>query len=135
MDPSEESKAIADYAAAGIELHAAGVVYFTKADDSDIRSQFEYAKRASVPVIVAGCSEPTILKRIEKFVKEYDIRIAIHNHGPEDPLWPSPLNVLAAVKDLDSRIGCCLDVGHTVRAGTDVVRRFTRPALGYSMFT
>ena len=65
---------------------------------------------------------PETLPRIEKFVKEYDIRIAIHNHGPEDKLWPSPLDVLKAVKNMDPRIGCCIDVGHAVRAGTDVVQ-------------
>lgn len=58
---------------------------------------------------------------MEKFVKEYDIRIAIHNHGPEDKRWHSPLDVLKGVKEMDPRIGCCIDVGHTVRAGTDVV--------------
>ena len=62
------------------------------------------------------------LPRIEKFVKEYDIRLAIHNHGPEDKLWHSPLDVLKAVKKYDPRIGCCIDMGHTVRAGTDVVQ-------------
>jgi sugar phosphate isomerase/epimerase len=55
-------------------------------------------------------------------VKEYDIRIAIHNHGPEDRLWPSPLNVLQAVKNMDPRLGCCIDVGHTVRTGADLVQ-------------
>jgi sugar phosphate isomerase/epimerase len=59
---------------------------------------------------------------MEKFVKEYDIRVAIHNHGPEDKLWHSPLDVLKAVKGMDPRLGCCIDVGHTVRAGTDVVQ-------------
>ncbi len=62
------------------------------------------------------------LPRMEKFVKEYDIRIAIHNHGPEDKLWPSPLDVLQSLKGTDPRIGCCIDVGHTMRAGTDVVQ-------------
>jgi sugar phosphate isomerase/epimerase len=71
---------------------------------------------------VAGDPALETLPRLEKFVKEYDIRIAIHNHGPEDKLWPSPLDVLKAVKGLDERIGCCIDVGHTVRAGTDVVQ-------------
>jgi sugar phosphate isomerase/epimerase len=55
-------------------------------------------------------------------VKEYDIRFAIHNHGPEDKLWHSPLDVLKAVKSMDPRMGSCIDVGHTVRAGTDVVQ-------------
>jgi sugar phosphate isomerase/epimerase len=122
MDSQEEASALADYAAAGIQLHAAGTVYFPKDEDADIRSKFEYCKRAAIGVIVAGDPAPETLPRIEKFVKEYDIRLAIHNHGPEDKLWHSPLDVLKVVKGLDPRIGCCIDVGHTVRAGTDVVQ-------------
>ena len=121
MDPGEESKALTDYSAAGIELHAAGTVYFPKDEDDDIRSKFEYAKRAGIKVIVAGDPAPATLPRMEKFVREYDIRIAIHNHGPEDKIFPSPLDVLKAVKGMDPRMGCCIDVGHTVRAGTDVI--------------
>jgi sugar phosphate isomerase/epimerase len=122
MDPAEEAKALEDYAAAGIKLHAAGAIYFRKDEDDDIRSKFEYCKRAGIPVIVAGDPTPETLPRIERFVKEYDIRIALHNHGPEDKLWPSPLDVLASIRKMDPRIGCCIDVGHTVRAGTDVVQ-------------
>jgi sugar phosphate isomerase/epimerase len=121
MDPTEEAKALDDYHAAGIQLHAIGAVYFRKDDDDDIRSKFEYAKRAGVSVIVAGDPAPATLPRLEKFVKEYDIRVAIHNHGPEDELWHSPLDVLKAVRNMDPRMGCCIDIGHTVRAGTDVV--------------
>jgi len=122
MDPQGESAALADYAAANIRLHAAGAIYFPKDEDADIRSKFEYCKRAGIGVIVAGDPAAETLPRIEKFVKEYDIRIAIHNHGPEDKLWRSPLDVLKAVNEMDPRIGCCIDVGHTVRAGTDVVQ-------------
>ena len=120
-DPTQESQAIADYTAAGIQLHAAGAIYFPKDEDDDIRAKFEYCKRAGVSVIVAGDPAPTSLPRIEKFVKQYGIRIAIHNHGPEDKLWQSPLDILKLVKNMDPRIGCCIDVGHTARAGTDVV--------------
>jgi sugar phosphate isomerase/epimerase len=118
----EEEEALADYAAAGVKLHAAGTIYFPKDKDADIRSKFEYCKRAGIAVIVAGDPAPETLPRIEKFVKEYDIRFAIHNHGPEDKLWHSPLDVLKAVKGMDPRIGCCIDVGHTARSGTDVVQ-------------
>jgi sugar phosphate isomerase/epimerase len=117
-----EIAALADYAAAGIKLHAAGTIYFDKDEDADIRNKFEYCKRAGISVVVAGDPAPETLPRIEKFVREYDIRFAIHNHGPEDKLWHSPLDVLKAVKSLDPRVGCCIDVGHTVRAGTDVVQ-------------
>ena len=122
MDPTAEEAALADYKAAGINLHAAGAIYFPKDDDGDIRSKFEYCKRAGIKVIVGGDPTPQTLPRIEKFVKEYDIRIAIHNHGPEDKLWPSPLDILKDIKSMDPRIGCCIDVGHTVRAGTNVVQ-------------
>ena len=121
MDPAQEAEALADYTANGIKLHAVGTVSFLKDDDDDIRSKFEYAKRAGVNVIVAGDPAPTTLPRIEKFVKEYDIRLAIHNHGPEDKIYPSPFDVLKVVKDMDPRIGCCIDVGHAARAGTNLV--------------
>ena len=121
MDPAAEAQALADYRAAGIRLHAAGAIYFQKATDDDIRAQFEYLKRASIPVMVAGDPTPESLPRIERFVQQYDIRLAIHNHGPEDKLWPSPLDILKDIRHMDPRIGCCIDVGHTVRTGTDVV--------------
>jgi len=121
MDPALEAQALADYTAAGIKLHAAGTIAFPKDDDDDIRAKFEYAKRAGIRVIVAGDPAPTTLPRIEKFVREYDIRIAIHNHGPEDKLYPSPFDVLKVVRGMDSRIGCCIDVGHAARAGTNLV--------------
>ena len=121
-DPQEEAAALADYASAGIRLHAAGTIYFEKDEDADIRAKFEYCKRAGIAVVVAGDPAAETLPRIEKFVKEYDIRIAIHNHGPEDKLWHSPLDVLKAVNGMDPRIGCCIDAGHTARAGTDVVQ-------------
>jgi len=62
-------------------------------------------------VIVAGDPATTTLPRIEKFARKYDIRIAIHNHGPEDKLWPSPLDVLEGREARLIGIGCCIDVG------------------------
>jgi len=121
MDPAAEAAALADYAAAGIKLHAAGAIYFPSSDEKDIRGKFEYCKRAGIGVIVAGDPTPESLKWIEKFVQEYDIKIAIHNHGPEDKFFPSPFDVLKAIKDLDPRIGFCIDVGHAARANANVV--------------
>src|SRR5258708_25404444 len=121
-DPQQQAVAVADYAAAGVKLHAAGTIYFPKDEDADIRAKFEYCKRAAIPVIVAGDPAPETLPRIEKFLKAYTIRLSIHNHGPEDKLWHSPQDVLKAVKNMDPRMGCCIDVGHTARAGADVVQ-------------
>lgn len=108
------------YRDAGLKLTAAGTIYFTKDEDDDIRAKFEYCKAAGISLIV-GAPTRQVLPRVEKFVKEYNIRVGIHNHGPEDKQWPSPLDVLDAVKSMDPRIGCCIDVGHTMRTGTDVV--------------
>ena len=116
-----EQQALDDYKAAGITPTAVGTVYFGKDEDGDIRAKFEYAKRAGVRVIVAGDPTPATLPRLERFVKEYDIAIAVHNHGPEDKIWKSPLDVLRAVKGMDVRMGCCVDVGHTMRTGVNVV--------------
>ncbi len=120
-DPAAEAAAVADYQSNGIKLHACGAIYFPKDEDDDIRAKFEYAKRAGIPVIVGGDPSPESLPRVEKFVKQYDIKLAIHNHGPEDKLWQSPLDILKLVKNMDPRIGCCIDIGHTERAGTDPV--------------
>ncbi len=121
MDPALEAQALADYAANGIKLHAAGAIYFQNNSSDEIRAKFEYCKRAGIKVIVAGDPTPDTLPLIEPFVKEYDIRLAIHNHGPEDKLFPSPFDVLKVIRNMDPRIGCCIDVGHAVRAGTNLV--------------
>jgi sugar phosphate isomerase/epimerase len=121
MTPLDKVKAqAAEYRAAGFILTAAGNISFNKVDDNDIRSKFEYCKAAGIPIMVCAPTRE-VLPHMEKFVKEYDIRMAIHNHGPEDKQFPSPLDVLAAVKNMDPRIGCCIDAGHTMRSGTDVV--------------
>ena len=110
----------AAYRAAGFKLTAAGNITFDKDDDAEIRPKFEYLKAAGIPIAVCAPTHQ-ILPRLERFVKEYDIKLAIHNHGPEDKNFPSPFDVLAAVKNLDSRIGLCIDLGHSLRAGADVV--------------
>jgi len=110
----------AEYRAAGLTLTAAGTISFPKDEDEDIRAKFEYCKTAGISLIVGAPTHET-LARVEKFAKLYNIRVGIHNHGPEDKQFPSPLDVLAAVKDMDPRMGCCIDVGHTMRTGTDVV--------------
>lgn len=113
------------YRAAGLILTAAGNISFNKDDDEDIRAKFDYIKAAGIPLIVGTPTHAT-LPRVEKFVKLYNIPVAIHNHGPEERDWPSPLDVLAAVGPMDPRLGCCIDVGHTLRAGTDVVAAIHR---------
>ena len=73
-----------------------------------------------MPLIVAGPTHST-LPLLEKYVREYNIRIAVHNHGPEDKQFPTPQSALAAIEGMDPRVGLCVDVGHTMRAGADPV--------------
>jgi sugar phosphate isomerase/epimerase len=103
--------------AGGLVLLGGGVIYM-KNNEAEIRNAFEYARDAGMRTIV--CSpEPEALDLVEKMVKEFDLRIAIHNHGPGDKRYPSPLDVLRMVQDRDERMGICMDVGHTVRIGED----------------
>ncbi len=121
MSPASEVPGrAAAFRAAGLQLTAAGTIYFTKDEDEDVRAKFEYVKAAGIGLMVAAPTHAT-LARVERFAKQYDVRVAIHNHGPEDKEWPSPLDVLRAVGGMDQRMGCCVDVGHTMRAGVDVV--------------
>ena len=121
MTPPDQVHTLAEqYRAAGLTLTAAGTIYFNKDEDEDVRSKFEYVKAAGISLIVGAPTHQT-LARVERFAKQYDVRVAIHNHGPEDKEWPSPLDVLKAVQGMDARLGCCIDVGHTMRAGVDVV--------------
>jgi sugar phosphate isomerase/epimerase len=119
--PQELEQGRKEFEAAGLKIMSGGTVYMSKDDAEDIRTYFEYAKRAGMSMMVGGPTH-TNLKTIEKFVKEYDIKIAIHNHGPEDKQYPTPQSVLEVVRDLDPRMGLCMDIGHSVRTGVDVVK-------------
>jgi len=104
---------------AGLILMGCGVVTMANKEDA-VKEVFEYAKDAGMPTIV--CSpDPEAMDTIEKMVKQYDIRIAIHNHGPGDKKYPLPGDVLKMVKGRDPRMGVCMDVGHTARMGQDPV--------------
>ncbi len=108
------------FAEAGIEIASGGVVYLMKDEDADVRYYFEYAKACGMPMMTIMPTAQT-MPRIERFVKEYNIKVAIHNHGPEDKNFPTPESALRVVKDLDARCGICIDAGHAARAGADVV--------------
>jgi inosose dehydratase len=115
---TDERKAVvAKFKAAGITPLSVGVVTL-KNDEAQVRAAFEYTRDVGVPVMVCA-PDPASLPICEKMVKEFDIKLAIHNHGPEDNKFPSPYDVIKAVENLDPRIGCCIDVGHAARAGAD----------------
>src|SRR5204863_5618995 len=120
-DPPETTRALrAKIQAAGITIMGGGTITIPN-DPAKIKKEFEYAKNAGFPLIFVY-PEPAALDTIEQMAKSYDIRVAIHNHGPEDKRWPRPQDAYAAVKSRDKRLGLCIDIGHTLRTGTDPVQ-------------
>jgi sugar phosphate isomerase/epimerase len=119
----EQLKAIRkEFDDAGLKVMSVGNVDMTKAKTiDDLRVIFEWAKAFGTPMMVCAPTHDNI-KMVETLVKEYNIRIAIHNHGPEDHNFPTPESVLEVVRNLDPRCGLCMDVGHSARTGTDVVK-------------
>ncbi len=108
----------AKLAAKNVTGYAAGPIYMKTEAETD--AAFDYARRVGVKLIV-GVPNHEMLPYVEKKVKEYDFRYAIHNHGPDIDLYPNATDVMKYIKDLDPRIGLCLDIGHTVRDGLNPI--------------
>ncbi|HEX3008726.1 MAG TPA: sugar phosphate isomerase/epimerase family protein [Bacteroidales bacterium] len=107
----------------GVTGYAVGPIYMKTTEEID--RAFEYAKRVGVKLIV-GVPNYELLPYVDKKVKEYDFKYAIHLHGPDMPLYPDAEDVWNHVKDLDPRIGMCLDIGHDTRNGKDPVADLKR---------
>lgn len=105
---------------AGLQIVGGGTITLHQDEDDDIRSYFEYARLSGMPLMVIAPTAQT-LPRIERFVIEYDIQVAVHVHGPTDQHFPGPQDVLPVIESMDPRVGICVDVGHTARTGIDVV--------------
>ncbi len=124
ITPEEMAMAHKKMKNAGIELSSCGVVYMKT--EEEIHKGFAYAKLAGIKMMV-GVPEQSLLGLAEQKVKETDISLAIHNHGPTDQRFPSPESAYSLIKNLDKRMGLCIDVGHTQRLGldpADQVRRY-----------
>jgi sugar phosphate isomerase/epimerase len=100
----------------GITIYGVGVIYMKTKEAVD--QAFDYAKKVGVPIII-GVPDYDLIDYSEQKVKEYNIKLAIHNHGPEDKLYPSPKEAYERIKNRDSRMGLCLDIGHAMRAGVE----------------
>jgi len=104
---------------AGLDLYACGVIYMKSV--AEVERAFRYARTAGARTIIA-VPNPDLLPDVERLARETGLSVAIHNHGPEDLLYPTPRSVLDRIRDLSPRVGLCLDVGHTLRAGIDPAR-------------
>jgi inosose dehydratase len=105
----------------GIEVYGCGTVYMKS--EAEVERAFHYAKTAGMKLIV-GAPDVPLLPFVEKQVQATDVILAIHNHGPDNPLYSSPLDAYALIKDMDKRMGLCMDIGHTQRLGLDAVAVF-----------
>ncbi len=105
------------FRAAGVEPVTTSVVNLTN-DETAARRAFDNVRAAGLEMMTCKPT-PDSLPLIARLAREYDIRLAIHNHGPEDKLYPSPYEALKLIESLDPRIGLCIDVGHTMRARVD----------------
>ena len=119
--PAELAEGRKAFDAAGLKVIGGGNISLLKDDDADLRHYFDYAKACGFPMMIIAPTAQT-LPKIEKLVKEYNIKVASHNHGPEDTHFPTPQSVLDAVKNMDRRMGLCCDLGHTARAEKDPVK-------------
>jgi inosose dehydratase len=109
--------------AAGLNLYGAGVIYMKTA--KEVEDTFAYASNAGLEMIV-GVPNHEFLPLCNDLVNRYNIKLAIHNHGPGDKLYHSPTDVYEKVKSLDKRIGLCIDVGHVVRINEDPVEKILK---------
>jgi len=107
----------------GVEPYGVGPIYMKSEEAVD--QAFAYAKLVGVNLVV-GVPDVLFLPYVEKKVKEYNFRLAIHNHGPDLPLYPSAESVWKEIKDLDPRIGFCLDIAHEARLGLDPIEAYIK---------
>ncbi|GAC1430249.1 MAG: hypothetical protein NVSMB7_06610 [Chitinophagaceae bacterium] len=114
--PEKIQSVMKQFSDEGIKVYAVGVIYMKTKEAVD--QAFDYARKVGVSLIV-GVPNPELIDYAEEKVKSSNIRLAIHNHGPEDKLYPSPKNVYEHVKNRDERVGLCIDIGHSTRAGQD----------------
>ena len=106
-------------ASAGLTVNAFGVEHFSEDHEAN-EALFKFGKALGVRGLSADPTKDAFVS-LEKLVKQYDVQIAIHNHGPEDERWRRPEWILEAVTDLDPRIGACADLGHFIRADVDPI--------------
>lgn len=124
--PVEEQKALAQKVRdAGLDFYACGVIYMKTADQ--VKQAFEFAKNVGIRVIV-GVPNHELLDLTEACCKEYDMTVAIHNHGPGDKLYPTAAGAYELIKNRDKRLGLCIDLGHTMRSGINPAQEIAQVA-------
>lgn len=110
----EADQVMGKFRAAGIEPYGLGVIDMT--NEKQVDDAIAYAKRAGVKMIV-GAPRASVLHYLESKIKDTNIRVAIHNHGPEDKTFPDIDSIYDKIKNMDKKMGICFDIGHSFRCG------------------
>lgn len=126
---SDIQATISKFKEAGLNIYGGGVIYMK--NEAEVKNAFRYAKAAGMKMII-GVPNHDLLPLVEKYVKENDIKLAIHNHGPGDEVYPTPATVYDKIVNLDKRIGLCIDVGHVVRLGMNPIEAIKK--YGHRMY-
>jgi sugar phosphate isomerase/epimerase len=114
-----------EFTAAGLQVMSGGNITLTMETEAELRAAYQYAKDLGLPMMVCAPSVRNI-PICEKLAKEFKVKLAIHNHGPEDKHFPTPESILKEIEGRDPRLGVCIDVGHTTRTGVNVVESIKR---------
>ena len=102
-----------------VEPYILGPIYMRS--EADVDRAFAYAERYGSNVFI-GVPNYELTDYVIKKVKETGIKVAIHTHGPDGAPFPNIQKVAEVYKDPSLGIGCCMDLGHSVRMGEDIVK-------------
>ena len=116
---------------AGVTLLSYGVLSFDT-NENKAREAFDFAKAMGIVALSANPNKDKgTFDLLDKLVEEYDVAIAIHNHGPKAK-YDTISDVEKMVKDRHPLIGACVDTGHYIRSDEDPVEAIER--LGKRVF-
>lgn len=122
-DAEKIAEVLALFKKYGVSPYAVGPIHMNS--EAEVKNAFAYAKRVGVKMIVA-IPKYELLPLVDELVKEYDFKVAIHIHGPDTQLFPDATDVWKHIEKLDSRIGICYDIAHTVRTGVDLIEDYKK---------
>ncbi len=122
-DAEKISEVLALFKKYEVTPYAVGPIYMNS--ETEVKNAFAYAKRVGVKMIVA-IPKYELLPLVGELVKEYNFKVAIHIHGPDTQLFPDAADVWKHIEKLDSRIGICYDIAHTVRTGVNLLEDYRK---------
>jgi sugar phosphate isomerase/epimerase len=117
----EAARAVGAFQKVGLTIVSGGAIPLESDDSKVLRRYFEYARMCGMPMIVSAPTTHAALPHVEQLAHEFNIKVAVHNHGPEDKTFQAPEQVFEAVRSLDPLVGMCIDIGHSLRAGSNLV--------------